>query len=75
MGVTQLEAITPLPKTHSACEHLKILNTKNKTRKMQNQKRSCNFLKWKDTVLYSAKLILNFNMSLKKKTRIGNTYL
>lgn len=34
---------------------------------MQNQKRRGNFLGWKDAVLYSAKLILNFNTSLKKK--------
>lgn len=37
--------------------------------KMQNQKKSCNFREWKDTV-YSAKFILNFNISLKKK-RLG----
>lgn len=42
---------------------------------MQNQKKSCNFREWKDTV-YSAKFILNFNISLKKKrTGIGNTYI
>lgn len=36
---------------------------------MQNQKRRGNFLGWKDAVLYSAKLILNFNTSLKKKKK------